>query len=334
MDKKDGLLIYLGYILAAILCIYNHHFSMLQAGIIGVTGLFVIDKTLFKKYILANFIVVLLFLPNLIVMKSQMQFSGRTFIPEANLDHVLDYLFYIFQYSFISITIVLGILSYSLIQTKKLQVNKYQIISLVWFVLPLVIGVIVSNVLQPVMPKRVLIFSFPFLIVFLFSFTQYLKKMGVLIASLLILTVNIYGLVIERGHYQIFQKNIGKSSVENIKFLIKEKQVKDPYTIYDYAKVRIDYYWGKQLPDLFFESLFEYRDKKKYKASEFREKIAALENDALILCNVPKKLICIAREYYPYLIFTDKGFCYDFYCFSKNETASLEKLCFHFHNRF
>ena len=68
--------IFVGYIFTAALCCYNHYFSMLLAGIIGLTGLLFIQKNNRNTYLAANMLVLLLFLPHIPVLLHQLDMKG------------------------------------------------------------------------------------------------------------------------------------------------------------------------------------------------------------------------------------------------------------------
>jgi hypothetical protein len=328
IENRGTFLSYLAYIITGTFCIYNHHYSLLQVGIIGISGLFIIKREQLKKYLTINIILALLFLPDLYLISQQLNYDGMSYIPKANLSHIINYLFYIFQFSYIPLLVVAGIAIFAIIKKKKVIIHKYSLLSISWFLAPIIIGCIVSALTKPAMPIRALIFSFPFIIIFIFSFIPKLNRGITVFFTLLILSSNFYALIVKRNHYEIFQKDIAKNSVENIKHLIENNKVKNPFIFYNYPASNIQFYWNGILDDYSFESLNEKQDMDSYKPTEYRKKIASINNDAIILCNIPNDLISITKEYFPYLIRREKGFNYDFYCFSKNDSISLEEFYF------
>lgn len=328
IENKGTFLINIAYIITGTICIYNHHYSLLQIGIMGVSGLFIIKKSQRLNYLITNGIIFLLFLPDLYLISQQLNYDGMSYIPEANFQHVFNYLFYIFQFSYVSVMIVAGIIILALIKSKKIDINKYTYISLSWFIAPIIIGIVVSVLTKPAMPIRALIFSFPFLIMLLFSFVPKSNRTITVFFVLLILSSNIYGLIVDRNHYEIFQKDIAINSVETIKSLIEDKEINDPFVFYNYPEPNIQFYWNGQLDDYSFETVNEKQEMKAYKPAEYRKKIGALNNDAIVLVNIPNSLISITKEYFPFLLQREKGFNYDFYCFSKTSSSNPEEFYF------
>jgi hypothetical protein len=328
IENRGSFFIYLTYIITGTICIYNHHYSLLQIGIIGISGLFIIKKNQLKTYLIINGIICLLFLPDLYLISQQINYDGMSYIPKANLKHILTYLFFIFQFSYVPVLVVLGIVIFSIAKRKQVTFHRYNYLSFTWFLMPIIIGCVVSALTKPAMPIRALIFSFPFLIIFLFSFIPKTNRTITIFFTLLILSSNIYGLIVQRNHYEIFQKDIAKNSVGNIKHLIESKKVKKPFVFYNYPESNIQFYWNGVLDNYSFKSLNETCDMETYKASEYRNKIASLDNDAIILCNISNDLISVTKEYFPFLIYRDKGFNYDFYCFSKKANNTLEEFYF------
>ena len=65
-----------GYIISGALCAYNHHFSMLFAAMVGITGLFYCTRDWMRHYITAGIIIILLYLPHLRILLFQMGIGG------------------------------------------------------------------------------------------------------------------------------------------------------------------------------------------------------------------------------------------------------------------
>ncbi len=83
-------------LLFSMLCAYNHHFSLLAAGIIGFTGLFLIPRKEILKYSLLLPAGFLLFLPNLSIFMYQLNIGGVG----HGWDHLRLRLFWIFYNMF------------------------------------------------------------------------------------------------------------------------------------------------------------------------------------------------------------------------------------------
>jgi 4-amino-4-deoxy-L-arabinose transferase-like glycosyltransferase len=75
-DSQKKLWIITAYVAAGIGCVYTHYFSMMLAGIIGASGLFFTEKKIIKKYLFANALIVLSFLPAISVFRQQFGYEG------------------------------------------------------------------------------------------------------------------------------------------------------------------------------------------------------------------------------------------------------------------
>lgn len=227
------------FILSATLCAYNHHFNLLLAAIIGISGLFFLKKETVTRYILSGFAIFGLYLPHLPIFFYQLKVGGVGWLGKPHNDFILDYLGYCFHYStlvgvFYGGLVLLGLILKTsffqqrwvkttsllkkqvatdtdtpLFQIKKITFQKkFFFLSLAWFALPFLIGFGYSVYVSPVIQFSVLIFSFPFL---LFALLGHLPDVSKLLKTVLIgllLLVNIYTLVATRQHYQLFYHSV------------------------------------------------------------------------------------------------------------------------------
>ena len=195
------------YIIFASLSTYNHYFSLLFTFIIGLTGLLFIKKKQLIKYIIINIIVILLFLPHLNIFLLQLERGGLSWVSVPKSDYILNYLFFSFNYSWLSVATVLAIVTYGFIRYKiSFKNTKFVLISIFWFSIPFLTAYYYSIYVSPVIQFSVLIFSFPFILLVLFRQIPEQKFFVNLIFVLLILSSNIYSLVNTRQHYNIYYK--------------------------------------------------------------------------------------------------------------------------------
>ena len=153
-------------------CAYTHYFSMLMAGIIAVSGLFFLDKRNFKIYFAACLVSAVLFLPHLPIFFRQMGYGGVgewLGVPKS------DFLGHFFDYGLNdSIWIKLLLLALCMVPliafTGWLKKPVFYILCIAWFLLPYGIGAWYSVKINPVLQYSTLLFSFPFLLLFLTGF--------------------------------------------------------------------------------------------------------------------------------------------------------------------
>jgi len=201
------------YVLSSSLCAYNHHFSLLFAAIVGFSGLFFIQKAYIKKYILCGLAIFVLYLPHTGIFIHQLKAGGvEAWLGKPGNDFLLQYIYFVFNYStgFIAIAALLFLCGFFSKNRKK--ISPQYILSLVWFLLPFLIGFFYSKYVNSVLQYSVLIFSFPFLLYFLFGRLPELPFRKNLLLVLIILTTGSYSLIYGRRHYRLFYQ----SAYENI----------------------------------------------------------------------------------------------------------------------
>ncbi len=198
------------FVLSAALCAYNHHFSLLFAALVGMSGLFFIKRTYRVKYIFSGVFIFLLYLPHLNIFFYQLGVGGvESWLAKPANDWFLHYLYYIFNFSTFGVFVALAILIFAILNLHRSSSNfKYIGLSLSWFILPFLIGFYYSRYGHAVLQYSVLIFSFPFLFYFLFGWLREQKAIINLLIVLLVLTVNSLTLIFGRKHYELFYTSI------------------------------------------------------------------------------------------------------------------------------
>ena len=90
------------YILASALSAYNHHFSLLFAAIVGMSGLFFISKERFLYYALSGLFIFILYIPHLNIFFQQLSYGGvggtSGWLGAPKGDFLWQYIFYIFNF--------------------------------------------------------------------------------------------------------------------------------------------------------------------------------------------------------------------------------------------
>ena len=203
------------FVLASTLCAYNHHFSLLFAGIVGLSGLFMIQKKYMLKYIISGIAIFTLYIPHLSIFFYQLNIGGiggiDGWLGKPTNYFIIKYLWYILNFSTLSILMTLSIILYGLKKNnlKFKDLNKY-ILFFIWFILPFLIGFYYSKYINPVLQFSILIFCLPYLFFLLFGhFKLQSPKVNLLIITI-IMGVNIFSLIFERQHYKLFYHSVYK----------------------------------------------------------------------------------------------------------------------------
>ena len=311
----------IGFVLSSVACAYNHHFSLLLLGLVGLSGLFFLNKEHWKSYILSCLAVFILYIPHLPIFITQLNNGGvEDWLKKPGPGFILDYFQYILHFShlLIGLTLVL-ILSGIVFFTKKFRdTNKFRILALIWFLITFSIGYFYSVYVNAVLQYSVLIFVFPFLILFVFSFYRDLMPLFKTLVVLLFMSVAIYTLIFDRQHYTIMYNSAYKEIlIEAEKFQNKNEQSNIATAIYMPAKIR-DYYVNKLNIN---DSNFYYPDSLTYLA-QFRDFVKQQHAEYFVLGysltpGIEQKLV--VEEEYPYLIQKDGWFKGDFYVYAKKK---------------
>ncbi len=168
----------LGYAISTALCMYTHYFSFFFAMIMAGSGLFFISKENYKHILLCAALVLLLFTPHFDISLGHLMIggfgeSGWLGAPNLHGNWFWQYLLHCFNDSgwllcfFLSISLVVMVRNY-----KMVKLNKFHLLCILWFLTPFFVGYYYSIYSKPVLQKTCLLFSFPFLIMLLFSFVK------------------------------------------------------------------------------------------------------------------------------------------------------------------
>lgn len=212
-----------GFAFSAFLAAEMQMFSMAQAGIIALTGLFFlknIEKERRKAYLWSCIGALALYLPTFPVFYYQLFVYGSIggWLNKPAPTFFTDFLQYSMNYSNLFIFTMLIVVLIPIIVGNRNADRKIaiRICCLVWFVVPLAIAWAYSLLKEPILQFSTLIFSFPFLIIFAFSFFD--EKISKKIMTVVISFVMFFGiisLVIDRQYfYQMYHQGFDQVAVE------------------------------------------------------------------------------------------------------------------------
>jgi hypothetical protein len=135
-------------------------------------------------------------------------------------DFIIDYLFYIFHFSYLFVGVVITIIITGFFLKGKINQSEKKLIAkkllfLGLFTIPFLISFFYSKYVNAVLQFSVLIFGFPFLLIFLFSHFKELKVKWNLSIVTVIMAISIFSLVYERQHYELFYGSANRDIVVN-----------------------------------------------------------------------------------------------------------------------
>jgi len=160
-----------GFIISAALCMYNHYFSFLFALLVGLSGFVAARKNNVFYYVAAASVAALLFIPHIPITLNHLMYKGvGLWLGVPDKTWIIGHLYYIFDESRYILVVFLLTLLTLIYLNRKSNVNLHFRLYLgLWFLLPMLIGYIYSLKVSPVLQHPVLIFSFPYFLMLLFS---------------------------------------------------------------------------------------------------------------------------------------------------------------------
>ena len=197
----------IGLGISAVLSAYTHHFSLMLAAFICITGLFLINAEQRRAYLIACGIIVLGYVPNIPLFFAQLGMKGLDeWLTSPSPEWVLDYVWWIAHCSALFALLLLMLCCGSLylrIKHKGGASAPLLVITFVWGLLPLVIGYAYSIFRSPVLQYSVVLFSFPYLLMGILAGLRHLApKHGIVIAGICA-TIATWTLATERRHFEM-----------------------------------------------------------------------------------------------------------------------------------
>ncbi|MGN0033712.1 MAG: glycosyltransferase family 39 protein [Candidatus Limimorpha sp.] len=199
-----------GFALSAFCAAEIQMFSMMQAGIIAIAGLFSLNKLEKKRryaYLISCLCAVLLFLPSLPVFYYQIFVYGSIggWLSAPQQSFLFDFLSYSMNYSKLFMFCMLVVVLLPIVLGCKKQGGKLgiRLFCLISFAIPFIIAFVYSLLKEPILQFSTLIFSFPFLIILALSFyDENVSKTAMTVVTACVLFVGLSSLIIDRQYYR------------------------------------------------------------------------------------------------------------------------------------
>ncbi len=311
------------YVLFSALAAYNHHFSLLFAAIAGLTGLFLIPREQLKYYILAGVGIFIIYIPHLPIFFAQLQIGGiggeGNWLSKPSPDFTWQLIYWAFQYSIPVMLLSLAFLAYSVFAQRD-SIEKRMVKTLVlilWFSLPLAIGLYYSIYINPVIQYSVLIFSFPYLFLLIGSRIEKMNPYMFFPTLVLIIALNIYQLIVVRQHYTIMISQ----PFEVTASIIHEQNDKNRQTfaIYNSIPEYQFYYCNKyRLDKSSFLSVYN----QNYDFRKFDNLVSQIKENYVLSSALPPEFVAIIESHFPFLILSKNAYTSEHYLWSRIESDS------------
>jgi hypothetical protein len=215
-------LVFIGFVFSVALAMYTHYFSALFVVMVSFTGLFFINKENYKQYLLTGFCVLLLFLPHYKIFLIQFKMGGvggaDGWLGKPTPGFIVEYLKYCFNNSKIVYSLFLFLFALGIISAfRNLHWKKFHSLCLIWFFTPYIIGYFYSAYVNPLLQNSILLFSFPFIVIFLLSFlNNVIKPVSQLVIVLTFSSTIVYSTVCEKHFYSTQRFGVLKELANDI----------------------------------------------------------------------------------------------------------------------
>ncbi len=316
------------FVFGMILSLYCHYFSFLMVAIMGVSGLFLVSKLNLKMYILCGISALLIFLPHLKITINQFSAGGLGWLAAPESDYFKLFTKYMFNQSKVYFIFILIVALISAIKLPyKLPQNKLKWLSFLWFLLPLFIAYFYSIYVSPVLQHSILIFSYPFILFFIFSLTPNNQKAVFVLVPIILLV----------GTFQIYGVNKFRGSNEFARFKEIAQHINDADKKYGAANITrainitdssyIAYYLSKLNNDNHFEF---YHNAGRENLFEVLKVVKKAQTPYFMYCwtnsDCPPEINQIIQDGFPYLIEKIHYFNSEYYLYSKNLSDSIKQI--------
>lgn len=319
--KRDLIL----FVLCAVGAAYSHYFSLMMAGLLGIAGLFFLRGKAWKQYLLACASVLLLFLPYSGIFLFQITAGGiggpGGWLGKPTPAFFGAHLWFIFDSSrpvlFGSAAIAIAAL-YLFFK----RPGKFHLLALFFAGTPLLVGYFYSVYRNPVLQNSVLLFSFPFLLMFIFSWLPNLntKRLGQFL--IFGLTAGLFIYIILYKPFQLTDhfgrlKEIAQTAIKTEQQYGKEN-VAFAFNV-DYPEY-MGYYWEREKYTP--QQILTTNNNGNEELAVFRKQLEKAKGDYFVYGwstrYSPLEIPEMIREKYPYLIERTYWFNSAVFVFSKN----------------
>ncbi|MCB2220397.1 MAG: glycosyltransferase family 39 protein [Bacteroidetes bacterium] len=328
-----------GYILSGAMCAYDHYFALFFLILVGISGLFVIKKNQILYYVLSNLAIFILFIPHLNIFFIQFGKGGvESWLAKPTPAFFIEYIQYILHFSFKMYMVAAGLLILSIFHFHtSSHSRKRQILLFSWLIITYLTAYFYSIYCSAVLQYSVLIFTFPFLIMLVYSFIKDLKPLLKIVTATVFILIAFYTLIDNRQYFQIMYHS-GYKELLSESFDLRAKFGGDLVTVLLNEPHHIQNYYLDEL-DLQSDYFKDLNDFKDYK--QFEEYLNNLKTSYFIIGGVgfnKPAYIPMAESYFPFMILEKNWFLCDLYVFSKDEPGSFkgpaDQILFEFNKEF
>jgi hypothetical protein len=242
--------------LAAVLSAYTHHFALLLVGIMGLSGLVLVQRGQRGAYLAMAGVAALLYLPNVPIFLHQLGQGGLSeWLAPPDRWWLLDHAWWVAHCSWWLAAPLLGLLGLSLLLrfSKGPLPGPGRWLFLLWGLAPLLIGLGYSIWRAPVVQHSMLLFSFPYLVLALFMGLRDLGRTWTVFLVALLTTASTFTLVDVRKHYSLVYTSKYEGMLRAGMQAMEEHGPQNALVLFDAPPEVLDFYfrhWNLAAEDL------------------------------------------------------------------------------------
>ena len=230
---------------ASVLCAYTHHFALLLAGLMVLTGLVLVRPQQRKTYLIMCGSAALAYLPNLPIFLKQLSLGGLAeWLAPPDKYWLSDHLRWLTHFSTPFAVLVSGVMALALLLRFRQRIGKdpSRWFLPLWGLLPLVIGVAYSLWRAPVIQYSMLLFSFPYVLIAAFAGLRSLPRPAAIAIPLLLTVFATHSLVFQRHHYDLFYTSKYEAMVHRGVDAMREHGASNTLVLIDAPDPQIQFY--------------------------------------------------------------------------------------------
>ena len=196
----------IAFALAAAASGYMHHLALLQALLIGITGLWLVAPAQRKGYLLASMGAIALYLPNVLLLVKQFAWKGLDeWLAMPSLAWFADHARFITHWSLVFGLVLGATVVWALVRgfRNKLFSKELLVLAVCWGLLPYFITYAYSVWRAPVLQHSVVLFAFPYVLLLLLAGLRGLASPRTATIAGLVVLFSVSTLVGVRKHFAV-----------------------------------------------------------------------------------------------------------------------------------
>ncbi len=145
----------------------SHYYAFITAAIIGLSALFYVSKPNIKVILICGIASILAFLPHWPITAFQLNQGGLRWLSPPKWNWLFDFGYQFFNFSWILFAFFVGIIIYSFVKAEHFKSKEERFVLRV-FLLTYLLGHLISVFYTPVLRELVMLYTLPFLFIYLF----------------------------------------------------------------------------------------------------------------------------------------------------------------------